>query len=141
MGRGSATLAYRPIPFEGRSGTTDVGRSTWASAATPGSAWPTEADRAARRDPPPAPALEDCPGDLDPNGNVNFDGMPELEVFDVAASEWRRLPHLDPGPALQPRLTGTLRRAVDGHAPRALRQRNMDSVSFNLGVDLSGVVG
>jgi hypothetical protein len=143
MGRGTATLAYRPIPFEGTFRPTDVvlnmgfgGDPTVGGGAKPKPIEPLD-------EIPPAcdPQLEDnCPVQLPPDRNMNFDGMPELEVFDVAASEWRRLPHLTQGqryslasPAayVEPS-TGTL-------LVRFVNEQ--DNASFNLGVELSGVVG
>jgi hypothetical protein len=139
IGRGSATVAYRPIPFEGSFQPTDVvlsmgfggdigvGRGPAPKPIEPLDEIPPRCD----------PVLENCAGE---NGNQIFDGVPEVEVFDVAASEWRRLPHLDVGqryalesPAsfVEP-TTGTL-------LVRFVNE--MDSASFNLGVELTGVVG
>ena len=140
MGRGTGTLAYQPIPFEGNFRTNElilgmgfggdigVGGGAAAKEIKPLDEIPETCD----------PVLENCAGE---NGNVKqFDGIPEVEVFDVAASEWRRLPHLDAGQRyalasptsyVEP-TTGTLLvRFVN----------DQDSASFNLGVELSGEVG
>jgi hypothetical protein len=142
MGRGSATLAYRPIPFEGTFRTTDVvlnmgfGGDNGIGGAKPKPIEPLD-------EIPPAcdPQLEDCPGEVAPNGNMNFDGMPELEVFDVAASEWRRLPHLTQGQRYSLASPASYVEPTTGTLLVRFVNENMDSVSFNLGVDLSGVVG
>jgi len=88
--------------------------------------------------------LEDCPGGdnlKNPNGNVNFDGMPEVEVFDVAASEWRRLPHLTQGQRYSLASPTSYIEPSTGTLLVRFVNDNVDSVSFNLGVELSGVVG
>jgi hypothetical protein len=139
MGRGSGTLAYRPIPFEGSFQPTDVvlsmgfGGDVGAGGGAPKEIEPLD-EIPERCD----PVLENCPGEGGNNGQF-FDGVPEVEVFDVTASEWRRLPHLDQGqrysiasPAsyVEP-TTGTL-------LVRFVNE--MDNASFNLGVELTGMV-
>jgi hypothetical protein len=139
IGRGTGTLAYRPIPFEGSFRPTEVvlgmgfGGDIGVAGPKPKPIEPLE-------EIPPRcdPVLENCPGEG--GNNQVFDGIPEVEVFDVAASEWKRLPHLDVGqryalasPAnfVEP-TTGTL-------LVRFVNE--MDSASFNLGIELTGVVG
>ena len=85
-----------------------------------------EADRAARRD-PSSPATRSWRTAR--RWTTRRTAQPELRRDARARSLRRRrervappaAPH--PGPALQPRLSGELRRAVDGHPARALRQR------------------
>ena len=78
---------------------------------------PDRADRAARRrsrrrattDP------DSCP--------VGFDGLPEVELFDLTTSTWVRLPHFQGGDALRRRRAGPVRRPGHRDGPRPLRQR------------------
>ena len=139
IGRGSATVAYRPIPFEGAFQPTDVVLSMGfgGDVGVGGGPGPKPIEPLDEIPPRCDPVLENCAGE---GGNQGFDGVPEVEVFDVAASEWRRLPHLDVGqryalasPAsfVEP-TTGTL-------LVRFVNE--MESASFNLGVELTGVVG
>ena len=140
IGRGSATVAYRPIPFEGSFQPTDVVLSMGFGGDIGVGGGPAAKPIEPLDEIPPRcdPVLENCAGE---GGNNQFiDGLPEVEVFDVAASEWKRLPHLDQGqryalasPAsfVEP-TTGTL-------LVRFVNE--MDSASFNLGVELTGVVG
>jgi hypothetical protein len=139
IGRGSATVAYRPIPFEGSFQPTDVVLSMGfgGDIGVGGGPAPKPIEPLDEIPPRCDPVLENCAGEA---ANQGFDGVPEVEVFDVAASEWRRLPHLDVGqryalasPAsfVEP-TTGTL-------LVRFVNE--VDSASFNLGVELTGVVG
>jgi hypothetical protein len=139
MGRGSGTLAYRPIPFEGSFQPTDVVLSMGfggdvgvgggaAKEIEPLDEIPERCD----------PVLETCPGEGGNNGQF-FDGIPEVEVFDVAVSEWRRLPHLDQG---QRYALASPARYVEPTAGTLLVRfvNEMDNASFNLGVELTGIV-
>ncbi len=90
FGRGSVVMAYRPIGFEGTFAATaltinlgygDEGQSQVPIPVEPLAAIPP---------PCPDPPTDEC-------RNANFDGIPEVEVYDIDADEWRRLPHLDPG--------------------------------------------
>ena len=144
MGRGTATLAYRPIPFEGTFRTTDVVLNMGFGGDIGVGGGPKPKPIEPLDEIPPAcdPQLEDdCPGEVPPDGNMNFDGMPELEVFDVAASEWRRLPHLTQGQRYSLASAANYVEPTTGTLLVRFVNENVDSVSFNLGVELSGVVG
>ncbi len=134
FGLGSATLAYRPIAFEGTLST----RALYIDTAWPGDFNP--ARRAETIEP-----LDEIPPPCDPNTDncgpgIDFDGMPEVEVFDLTGSgSWRRLPHLTPGNRYQ--LTDPAR-YVDESGVVLLRFVNeaIDGTSFNVGVELEGMV-
>jgi hypothetical protein len=140
MGKGTATVAYRPIPFEGSFQPTDVVLSMGfgGDVGVGGGPEPKPIEPLDEIPERCDPVLESCPGE---NGNNQFfDGIPEVEIFDVAASAWKRLPHLDQGqryslasPAsyVEPTSGTLLVRFVN----------EVDSASFNLGVELTGVVG
>ena len=143
MGSGSATLAYRPIPFEGTFRATDVVLNMGFGGDIGVGGGPKPKPIEPLDEIPPAcdRQLEDCPGDAPPDGNINFDGMPEVEVFDVAASEWRRLPNLTQGQRYSLASAANYVEPSTGTLLVRFVNENVDSVSFNLGVELSGVVG
>jgi len=143
MGRGSATLAYRPIPFEGTFRPTDV-ILTMGFGGDVGVGGPAPKPVEPLDEIPPAcdPTFEDCT-EPDPDPNIDrFDGLPEIEVFDLTGEgEWKRLPELtagnrynlvEPGRYVEPS-TGTL----------LIRFVNdiQDGVGFSMNVQLDGVVG
>ena len=88
--------------------------------------------------PPVVVCLDECPTD-GPVPN-NFDGIPEVEVFDRTAGEWRRLPHFtqgsgysleDPEKYVDPS-SGTLQ-------VRFINDRS-DGVNFGFSVALEGTI-
>ena len=98
FGRGSATIAYRPIAFEGTMTATelvvamngDPGSNAGAVPIEPLAAAPPPCPDPQRSDPSADPVRDDC-------DKVFQDGLPEVEVFDTDAQAWKRLPHLSPG--------------------------------------------
>jgi hypothetical protein len=90
MGAGSATLAYRPIPFEGTFTPSEIRLALGTSGA---------------QLPPGGKAIEPLPGIpaacTDSEGSMpegcqprRDDFLPEVEVFDLTTSAWARLPRL-----------------------------------------------
>ena len=98
FGQGSATVVYRPLAFDGRLSTSHVrlGMSSGPEGGVP------DLGGAAVRPIPDAclhpktqPKDLDCPKPLPPD---QFDGVPEIEVFDRTGNgTWHRLPHLAQG--------------------------------------------
>lgn len=91
FGLGSATLSYRPLPFEGSMRPTDL---TFALQ--------FGGDGSIELDPrpiKPLPAIPELCGEVATDGcaQPRIDGMPEVELFDRAASTWVRLPALTVG--------------------------------------------
>ncbi len=91
FGRGSATVAYRPIAFDGRITPTKL---------TLGMNF--GGDQISVPDPDPIKPLPAIPPTCtDPSApgcsQLGWDGMPEVEIFDLTSSEWVRLPHLSGG--------------------------------------------
>jgi hypothetical protein len=91
FGRGSATLAYRPIAMNGSIETDQLliglnfGGDIGLGATT--DIVPLDEIPAACT----AQAVEGCVQPV-------LDGIPETELFDLTTSKWVRLPHLSPGP-------------------------------------------
>jgi hypothetical protein len=105
MGRGSVTVAYRPIAFEGRLIAKRVQFSMGGElgiAANPNKLEPmdpqpcrdepTDAKNCVEPEPSTCdPAVKDC--------SQFFDGVPEIELFDRTTEQWIRLKHAQMGPA------------------------------------------
>jgi hypothetical protein len=98
FGQGTATVVYRPLPFEGRLSTTHLrlGLSVGldgVSRDTGGVPVEPIPDACQDRDPKKHPAA--CPQPLPAD---QFDGLPEVELFDrTGDGTWHRLPHLQQG--------------------------------------------
>ncbi len=133
FGQGSVTIAYRPIPFDGSFDATQVILSAgWDSAVGVGK--PIE--------PVPLPAESAPPGASDGSEPLpeGWDGMPEVDVFDREASEWRRLPHMAPGETYD--LADPDRYVDPSTATLQLRFVNdrQDNVGFGFNVTIAGAV-
>ncbi|MEO5884110.1 MAG: hypothetical protein ABIQ58_01140 [Candidatus Limnocylindrales bacterium] len=89
FGRGTAELAYRPISFEGTIAATELALGL------------NFGDPGFSVDPKPIEPLasipEPCPDPPTAACANAFDGLPEVELFDVTTAAWRRLPHLEGG--------------------------------------------
>jgi len=135
FGKGTVTVAYRPIPFEGTFTVTKARLGMGFGGDTIGGGGVVIA---------PLPPQQPCPSDScaapssDPN--AQFDGLPETEVFDRTTGDWLRLPHLnggttyelkDPAPYVDP-ATGTIQ-------IRFVNDR-VDSVGLSFSVALEGKV-
>jgi hypothetical protein len=109
LGLGTATVAYRPISFEGTLETSRLllGANFGGELGLTGEPRPIEpASTICEGDacPSPEPAPGESPAPCDPNqekcfpdGGV-FDGVPEIEVFDrTGDGKWVRLPHFEQG--------------------------------------------
>jgi hypothetical protein len=130
FGRGSAQLAYRPITFAGTMDTTQL--VLGLNFGDPGfdvEPKPIE----------PLPRIPDCTraggDDLCP---IGFDGLPEVELFDLTDSTWKRLPHLESGSRFavaEP--TRYVDPATGQVMIRFVNERN-ESVGFSLDVAITG---
>ncbi len=131
FGQGTATVAYRPIGFEGRMTTTEL--AIGLNFGDPGLAIPPVPVKPVASIPPacPTPPTEDC-------AVTAPDGLPEVEIFDLRSGDWQRLPHFR---------TGT-RYAVDQPARyvdpdsgtvliRFVNDRS-DSIGFQVDVSITG---
>ena len=89
FGRGSVELAYRPIAVAGSIATTEL--ALGMNSGDPGFILEPELIRPLETIPAPCTEVDPV---LCPNA---FDGLPEVELFDLTTSSWRRLPHLTGG--------------------------------------------
>ena len=107
FGRGTVTVAYRPIPFDGTLTPTKVLLSLGFGGERIGGGGGKVIEPVPVPQPCPDPDLdcgqppvvcidEPCPvpPDVQPDPNGGFDGLPETEVLDRTNGEWLRLPHL-----------------------------------------------
>jgi hypothetical protein len=133
IGRGTAELSYQPIGFKGRMTATaltigmntgDIGMPVDANVVEPLETIPPACGN---------PPIEGCVQPV-------FDGIPDLELYDLTSSTWRRFPHMnsglrrsikDPGHYIDP-ATGTL-------LVRLVNQSN-DSVGVSLDIAITGDV-
>ncbi len=133
LGRGSAEIAYRPVTFRGRLDASqlaiglnfgDPGFSVEPKPITPLDEIP---------EPCPDPPTEDCLA-------AGFDGLPEVELYDLLDAAWKRLPHLAAGSryaVVEPQ------RYVDPGSGtvllRFVNDRN-DGVGFSLDLAITGAL-
>lgn len=91
FGRGSAELSYRPISFDGTIDATQlaIGFNSGEFGLPGAEPKPIE----------PLPAIPETCGNPPVEGCVQpaFDGLPEVELYDLTRGTWRRLPHLAGG--------------------------------------------
>jgi hypothetical protein len=74
---------------------------------------------------------------LPPEG---WDGMPEVDVFDLAAGEWRRLPHMSPGSTFELRDPERYVEPTTGTLQLRFVNERQDQVGFGFNVTIAGTV-
>ena len=81
----------------------------------------------------PNPPTADC-------APAVLDGLPEVEVYDVAGQEWKRLPHLSPGPRYG--LSDPARYVDPSSGTVLVRYVNdrQDNVGFSVDLSITGTV-
>ncbi len=131
FGRGAVEISYRPIAFTGTFAVSDVSM-TLGFGGEPG--FGGQGKPIAPLDQIPEP----CPDPPTPECQLNVDGMPDVELYDLTTSTWRRFPHMsagsrysitDPERYVDPS-TGTL-------LVRFVNDRN-DGVGFSLDLSMTG---
>jgi len=141
FGRGSATVSYRPIPFEGQLTVSHVrfgfGFGPEAGPIAGGVAVAPVPDVCMNvKQGDKLPAI--CPLPLPPD---QFDGMPDVEVFDrTGAGTWHRLAHPTQGQTYD--LADAARYVDPATGTLLVRYVNdsQDQVSFAVAVSIEGVV-
>jgi len=133
FGRGTATVAYSPIGFEGSIAATEL--AIGLNFGDPGLAIPPTKVAPLASIPPacPNPPTADC-------GAIVQDGVAEVELFDIRTRDWTRLPHLSPGTRYS---VSDPARYVDPAAGSVLvRYVNdrSDGVGFGVDISISGNV-
>ena len=135
IGRGQATVSYKPIAFDGALTPTelafglDFGGDRTDITAIPEPIVPLDAIP----EPCPDPPTADCVA-------AGFDGLPEVELFDLDKGDWVRLPHLtggsrytlaDPGRYVDPAAGTVLARFVNERG---------DGIGFQFDLSITGTV-
>jgi len=134
FGRGSATVAYRPTTFEGTLSATELAIGLNFGGDTGVTVKPTPVE--------PLPSIPPtCPNPPTPDcAPFIGDGLPEVEVFDVKAKEWRRLPHLTPGPRYAVADPANYVDPATGTVLIRYVNDRMESVGFSADIAVSGNV-
>ncbi|HEV2950572.1 MAG TPA: hypothetical protein VGZ51_00580, partial [Actinomycetota bacterium] len=132
FGRGTAELSYRPIAFDGTIEATEL--AIGLNFGEPGFAV----------DPKPVEPLpsipEPCEQGQDDCQVPNFDGLPEVELYDLSTAAWKRLPHLEAGARYA---LAEPTRYVDpatGTVLIRLVNENSDGIGFSLDLSITGDV-
>jgi hypothetical protein len=133
LGRGTADLAYRPIAFKGTLDPTELvlGLNTGDLGISP---IPRPVDPLpVIPSPCPDPPTEECQG-------AAFDGLPEVELYDLVDGTWQRLPHFDGGVRYA---VSAPERYVDTDSGTVLIRfvnGRSDGIGFTMDVAISGTV-
>jgi len=135
LGLGSAVLAYRPISFDGRFDATRVvlAFNTGGVATLPDPGSEVEPGPA-----PPTPEPGTTPAPMAPP--PGWSGLPAVDVLDVTTGEWRRLPDPVPGGAISLRDPARYVDPASGTLQLRFVSDRAEGVSFQLAVQLEGVV-
>jgi hypothetical protein len=146
FGQGTVTIAYRPVPFNGSFEATKVllamgfGEPVTGGgqAIAPVEAQPSSSPSPSPSTGPPVICTAPCASDLPIKGG--FDGLPEVDVFDLTTGTWRRLPHLNQG--VNYSLTDPKRYVDPSTGTIQLRFVNdrSDGVGMSFSLSMEGVV-
>ena len=133
FGRGSAELSYRPIAFDGTLTATEL--AIGMNFGDPGFTLDPKLIEPLPSIPEPCDEVqvENCQG-------PNFDGLPEVELFDQSAAAWRRLPHLDAGTRYAIAEPARYVDPATGTVLIRLVNDNSDGVGFSLDLSITGDV-
>ncbi len=129
FGRGTAELSYRPIAFDGPIRATQL--AIGLNFGEPGF----------EVDPKPIDPLAEIPPACDDGGDgcdQEFDGLPEVELYDLAAGAWKRLPHLEGGSRYAVNGPERFVDASTGTVLLRLVNEHSDGVGFSLDIAISG---
>ncbi len=131
FGRGTAELSYRPIAFDGTIAATEL--AIGLNFGEPGFTIDPKPIEPLPSIPEPCAAGEDCE-------RPNFDGMPEVELFDLTAAAWKRLPHLEAGSRYAIAQPARYVDPATGTVLVRLVNENSDGVGFSLDLSITGDV-
>ncbi len=134
FGRGSATIAYRPTAFDGTLAATELSMALNFGGDTGLTVKPTEIEPLPELPPRcPNPPTDECAPAI-------LDGLPEVELFDVANQEWKRLPHLTAGARYAVAEPANYVEPTTGTVLIRYVNDRMDGVGFSVDVSISGDV-
>jgi hypothetical protein len=134
FGRGSATIAYRPTSFEGSLAATELALALNFGGDTGLTVKPTEIEPLPELPPRcPNPPTDECAPAI-------LDGLPEVEILDVVNQEWKRLPHLTPGPRYAVKDPANYVDPTTGTVLIRFVNDRMDGVGFSVDISITGTV-
>ena len=134
FGRGTATIAYRPTTFEGTLEATELAIGLNFGGDTGVTVKPIPVEPLPSIPPRcPNPPTADC-------APLIADGLPEVELFDVMAQDWKRLPHLSPGSRYAMTEPANYVDPTTGTVLIRYVNDRMDSVGFSADIAISGSV-
>jgi hypothetical protein len=133
FGRGQAELSFRPISFDG-----SIDASQLALGFNSG-------EFGIQLEPRPVKPLDQAPvacGDKPVEGCVQraFDGIPEVELYDLTSAAWRRLPHMTTGTRYAVDEPGNYVDATTGTVLVRFINDSNEGVGFQLDLSISGDV-
>jgi len=133
FGRGSAQLSYRPIAFDGKITATQL--AIGLNFGDPGFVLDPKVIE-------PLPTIPKSCGKEPTEGcqMPNFDGLPEVELFDLTASDWKRLPHLTGGTRFAIADPARFVDPATGTVLVRLLNENTDGVGFSMDLSITGDV-
>ena len=150
FGQGTVSVVYRPIAFEGTLTTTHLRLSMNfgmdGGMGVPGGGPVIKPIPAECVDvkPPPKGGIQSPPPGIDcpkPLPDDQFDGMPEVELFDrTGAGSWRRMPHLGGGQTYDVEDAAKYVDPSTGAVLVRFVNERQDPVSVFLGVSIEGTV-
>jgi hypothetical protein len=136
FGKGSVTVAYRPIPFEGTFTAKKVllamgfgGDQVRGGGVVVGPMSP----------PAPCPSDSCAPG-ASPDPKAAFDGLPETEVLDRTTGDWQRLPHLNGGTTYELKDPSRYVDPATGTIQIRFVNDRVDSVGMSFSISLEGTI-
>ncbi len=131
LGLGSAEIAYRPIAFEGQLHATQL--ALGLNFGEPGLDVDPQLIEPLPEIPPPCPdpPSEECQG-------AGFDGMPEIELYDLTDGVWKRLPHLDTGARYAVAEPGRYVDPGTGTVLIRFLNERTEGIGFGLDISISG---
>jgi hypothetical protein len=134
FGRGSATIAYRPTSFEGTLAATELALALNFGGDTGLTVKPTEIEPLPELPPRcPNPPTDECAPAI-------LDGLPEVELLDVVNQEWKRLPHLTPGPRYAVKDPANYVDPTTGTVLIRYVNDRMEGVGFSVDISITGTV-
>jgi hypothetical protein len=133
FGRGKAELSFRPISFVGSIEASQLAIGfnfgEFGVGGEPNPVKPLDKPPVACADQP----AEGC-------GQQVFDGLPEVELYDLTTATWRRLPHLNSGSRYAIADPGHYVDATTGTVLVRFINEFSDGVGFNLDLSITGDV-
>jgi hypothetical protein len=148
FGQGSISVAYRPIVFEGSIRPTrlllGMGSGGEFNAVVPLDISATPLDEDPIGPPAPAPSADPAGQPIATDQPIappkNFDGLPDVEIFDRTTEQWMSLGHLEPSRVYS---VAEPERYVDpatGTVIVRFVNEDLESVNFQFGVQIEGEI-